>query len=101
MAGFNFGKPEVAVCKASTPTSYIIISAGQSHRAIFSPYKQHDKSVSPMATLPSRISSAVLEISMILSIKSLLHFFENANSTFDHPSRKVSIHSEHLETHVP
>jgi hypothetical protein len=54
-----------------------------------------------MATLPSRISSAVLEISMILSIKSLLHFFENANSTFDHPSRKVSIHSEHLETHVP
>jgi hypothetical protein len=76
-------------------------SACRCRRAIILPYKQHDKIVSPMVTTPSRISSAVVVISTIESIQSLLYSFENASITFDRPKGKVSIHSEHLETHVP
>jgi hypothetical protein len=54
-----------------------------------------------MATTPTRISSAVVEISKRLSIQSLLHSFENASNTFALPKGKVSLHSEHLETPVP
>jgi hypothetical protein len=64
-------------------------------------YKQHDKSVQPMATTPSRISSAEVVISKRLSLKSLLYPFENTSNTFALPSRKVSLHFEHLEKPLP
>jgi hypothetical protein len=85
MAGYNFWKRLVAVCKAST------LSHGPCQRTIILQHKQHDKSVSPMATTPLRISSVVVVISKRLSIESLLKSFKIASKAFPLQKRKVSL----------